>query len=446
MTSEHNQRGFLSLDMAIGLLVFSVVVTLAVVWQIRQMDAQDYRIAADQQRTVAEAQAKYLKDNFNVVLANASATVPVQITVPMLINTNYLPAGYSSTNNFGQTIIGLARKPNPNQLEVIVVTTGGQTIPEMGIRAIAENLGGPGGFISTINPNIVQGVRGGWQVALSNYAVAPGPGHTASALFLMDGTLANDYLYRNAVPNHPELNAMNTDLGMGNHNINNAGSITASGNVTANGDLTARNVTASANVNAATANVTGETYTGGWFRTRGDTGWYSEKWGGGIYQNSPDWVQVYNNKNFSTGGQLWGGKITSTGKITAYDRIATNEYISVGGLATEGAACSDRTLIAKSATGLTLSCQSGVWRNSGGGKVLTGFISHGQQIPLPSGSTASSCTWSASDAANPHPASRPDYAGGNYAYANSNRIVSCGFYDKGAFNVGGICSFIIACN
>lgn len=239
---------------------------------------------------------------------------------------------------------------------------------------------------------------------------------------------------------------MNTDLGMGNHNINNAGSITASGNVTANGDLTARNVTASANVNAATANVTGETYTGGWFRTRGDTGWYSEKWGGGIYQNSPDWVQVYNNKNFSTGGQLWGGKITSTGKITAYDRIATNEYISVGGLATEGAACSDRTLIAKSATGLTLSCQSGVWRNSGGGKVLTGFISHGQQIPLPSGSTASSCTWSASDAANPHPASRPDYAGGNYAYANSNRIVSCGFYDKGAFNVGGICSFIIACN
>lgn len=185
----------------------------------------------------------------------------------------------------------------------------------------------------------------------------------------MDGTLANDYLYRNAVPNHPELNAMNTDLGMGNHNINNAGSITASGNVTANGDLTARNVTASANVNAATANVTGETYTGGWFRTRGDTGWYSEKWGGGIYQNSPDWVQVYNNKNFSTGGQLWGGKITSTGKITAYDRIATNEYISVGGLATEGAACSDRTLIAKSATGLTLSCQSGVWRSSGGGGV-----------------------------------------------------------------------------
>ncbi|QOY72445.1 shufflon system plasmid conjugative transfer pilus tip adhesin PilV [Pseudomonas sp. OST1909] len=366
MTSKNKQRGFLSLDMAIGLLVFGVVVTLAMVWQIKQMDGQDYRIAADQQRTISEAQAKYLKDNFNVVLANASATVPVQITVPMLISTNYLPAGFSSTNVFGQTILGLARKPNPNQLEAIVVTTGGQTLPEMGVRAIAENLGGPGGFISTTNPNVVQGIRGGWQVALSNYSIAPGPGHTASALFLMDGALANDYLYRNAVPNHPELNTMNTDLGMGNHNINNAGSISASGNVTTGADVTARNVTATANVNAATANVTGETYTGGWFRTRGDTGWYSEKWGGGIYQNSPDWVQVYNDKNFSTGGQLWGGKITSTGRITAYDRIATNEFISVGGLATEGSACSDRTLIAKSAVGIVLSCQNAVWKGVGG--------------------------------------------------------------------------------
>lgn len=298
MTSRNKQRGFLSLDMAIGLAVFSVVVTLAIAWQIKQMDSQDYRIVADQQRTISEALAKYLKDNYRVVQANATATVPVQITVPMLVNTHYLPAGFSPTNAYGQTILGLARKPNPNQLEVIVVTTGGQTIPEMGIRTIAENLGGPGGFISSANPNIVQGVRGGWQVALSNYAIAPGPGHTASALFLMDGALANDYLYRNAVPNHPELNKMNTDIAMGNHNINNAGNITASGNITANADIKARNVIATANVNAATASITGDTSTGGWFRTRGDTGWYSEKWGGGIYQNSPNWVQVYNNKTF----------------------------------------------------------------------------------------------------------------------------------------------------
>ena len=378
MTSKRKQRGFLSLDMAIGLVVFSIVVTLATIWQIRQMDAQDYRIAADQQRTISEAQAKYLKDNFSTVLANATATVPVQITVPMLINTNYLPAGFSSTNSFGQMILGLARKPNPNQLEAIVVTTGGQVIPEMGVRAIAENLGGPGGFISTTNPNIVQGVRGGWQVALSNYAIAPGPGHTASALFLMDGTLANDYLYRNAVPNHPELNTMNTDLGMGNHNINNAGNISASGNVTTSGDVSARNVTATGNVNAATANIAGETYTGGWFRTRGDTGWYSEKWGGGIYQSDADWVRIYNNKGLSTGGSISGGQVSSSGTITATGRLSTNEYVSIGGVANEGSNCGDSTLIAKSATGNgdSLTCKNGKWESSGGDStgVGTGFM------------------------------------------------------------------------
>lgn len=325
MISKRHQYGFLSLDMAIGLVVLSIVITLATMWQIKQLDAQEYRIAADQQRTIAEAQSKYLKDNFSAVLANATATVPVQITVPMLINTHHLPAGFSSTNVFGQTIIGLARKPNPNQLEVIVVTTGGQTIPEMGIRAIAENLGGPGGFISSNNPDIVQGVRGGWQVSLSNYAIAPGPGHTASALFLMDGTLANDYLYRNAVPNHPELNTMNTDLGMGGHDINNAGTITASGNVATSGDLSGNNVTASATVSGSTANITGETYTGGWFRSRGDTGWYSEKWGGGIYQSDPDWLRIYNNKSLTTGGALVGGQVVSLGNMTSSGRLSTNE-------------------------------------------------------------------------------------------------------------------------
>ena len=388
MISKRQQYGFLSLDMAISLIVLSIVITLATMWQIKQMDAQEYRITADHQRTIAEAQSKYLKDNFSAVLANATATAPVQITVPMLINTHHLPAGFSPTNTFGQTVIGLARKPNPNQLEVIVVTTGGQTIPEMGIRSIAEHLGGPGGFISSNNPDIVQGVRGGWQVSLSNYAIAPGPGHTASALFLMDGALANDYLYRNAVPNHPELNVMNTDLGMGGHDINNAGAISASGNVATSGDLSGNNVTASATVSGSTANITGETYTGGWFRSRGDTGWYSEKWGGGIYQSDPDWLRIYNNKSLTTDGALVGGQIFSIGNMTSSGRLSTSEFLSIGGIASEGARCSDNKLIAKTAAGAALSCENGFWKTAGskdrwGGSFWTATHSGGCANPNP---------------------------------------------------------------
>lgn len=225
MTSKRKQAGVLSIDAAMALLVLAVLISLASVWIIKQIDAQDFKIAADKQRTVAEALSKYLKDNFHTVLAAATATQPVQITVPMLRNTNYLPQGFTDTNGFGQVVIGLARKPNPNQLEAIVLTQGGQAISELGIRTIAESLGGPGGYVSSNNTSIIQGVRGGWQLALSNYAASPGPGHTASALFLMDGVLANDYLYRNAVPGRPELNTMNTSLNMGGNDITNSGTI-----------------------------------------------------------------------------------------------------------------------------------------------------------------------------------------------------------------------------
>ncbi|WP_122762282.1 shufflon system plasmid conjugative transfer pilus tip adhesin PilV, partial [Pseudomonas viridiflava] len=99
---------------------------------------------------------------------------------------NYLPAGFSNTNAFGQTFVVLAGRVNVNQLESIVLTTGGQVIDEIDTREIAENIGAPGGFIPYNNTGVIQGVRGGWQLALSNFGVNPGDGHTASALFLQD--------------------------------------------------------------------------------------------------------------------------------------------------------------------------------------------------------------------------------------------------------------------
>jgi len=337
----------MSLDAMVGLIVLTIVLSIAGVWAIEATNKRDYQIAAEQQRTMSEAFSKYLKDNYAVVLASAGPTTPVQVTVAMLQNTNYLPAGFSSTNSFGQTLVGLARKPNPNQLEAIVVTTGGQAIPELGIRAIAEHLGGPGGFISKLQAGVIEGVRGGWQVTLSNYGVNPGAGHTASALFLMDGDLANDYLYRNAVPGHPEYNRMNTHFDVGGNNINNAGAITASGNVTTTSDVAARNVTA-----------TGETTTGGWFRTKGDTGWYSEKWGGGIYQSDPSFVRIVNDKGLATGGTISAGQVISTGTISSSGRLITQEYVSVGGQGVEGQLCGDVTLMAKSSNGTLLSCEN----------------------------------------------------------------------------------------
>lgn len=39
-------------------------------------------------------------------------------------------------------------------------------------------------------------------------------------------------------------------------------------------------------------------YTGNWFRSTGQTGWYNETYGGGIYMADSSWVRVYNSKAF----------------------------------------------------------------------------------------------------------------------------------------------------
>ncbi|MEE4678359.1 shufflon system plasmid conjugative transfer pilus tip adhesin PilV [Pseudomonas alliivorans] len=389
VTFKSTMNGFITVELLFGLIIVAVMSAIGVTLMANQMDSQSYQIAAQQQQQVADAAARYLKDNFATVYASAGPTTPVTITPQMLRNTNYLPAGFSNTNAFGQTFVVLARRVNVNQLESIVITTGGQVVDEIGTREIAENIGAPGGFIPYNNTGVIQGVRGGWQLALSNFGVNPGVGHTASALFLQDGTLVNDYLYRNAIPGKPELNRMNTALSMGGNNVNDvaaltasgtvtvggnvdtsgtvtaggdvnsSGTLTARGNVNAQGDVNGRSVNATASITGAAARITGETVTGGWFRTQGDTGWYSEKWGGGWYMSDSDWVRVFGDKNLYTGGNIRGGTVTSEGRATV------GEYLQLNGVAAAGTACATNGMIGRTNTGRSLSCENQVWRVNG---------------------------------------------------------------------------------
>jgi hypothetical protein len=292
----------------------------------------------------------------------ATPTVPVQITTTMLRNTGYLPSGFNDTNAFGQNFLVLARSPAANQLESIVITTGGETIDEIGTREIAQNLGGTGGFIPTSNTSIVQGVGGGWQIALSNYGMNPGVGHTASALFLQDGTLVNDYLYRNSVAGHPEVNTMNTSINVNGNDLNGVRKTnTTTLNATQGNITTATTTTTNATtVNTTTTNTAGETYTGGWFRTTGDTGWYSQKWNGGWYMSDSTWVRSFGDKSVYTGGTVLAGALQSGGRTTV------GEFVQINGVANAGSGCSPNGLVGQDGTGAPLTCINLIWSSAGG--------------------------------------------------------------------------------
>ena len=60
-------------------------------------------------------------------------------------------------------------------------------------------------------------------------------------------------------------------------------------------------------LNASGRVTCADVYSSSWLRTTGQTGWYSETYGGGIYMTDSDMVQVYNNKVlYNSGYRSWG--------------------------------------------------------------------------------------------------------------------------------------------
>lgn len=85
-----------------------------------------------------------------------------------------------------------------------------------------------------------------------------------------------------------------------------------SGDITTPGKVQGKTITATADMNTDTI------YASNWFRSRGNTGWYSEDYGGGWYMADADWIRAYNGKgiatngNMSIGGYIQGNNIINT--------------------------------------------------------------------------------------------------------------------------------------
>ncbi len=370
-----HQKGFTVIEVVVVLIVSTLASVVAATYYGRYIDRQANLAAADQMVIVSGAATQYIKDNYSAVAAAAGPASPAVITVGMLRNTGYLPTGFADKNAYGQDYRVLALRPTPNKLQTLVVTFNGDAIKELHMIDIAKRIGAQGGYVSTLDPGVASGSFGGWSTALSQYGGSPGGGHLASALFFQDGALVNDYLYRNAVPGHPELNEMNTAINMKGNDLNNAGTVNAgtvsAGTVnttslnaqTANvvtdavvgGTVTAQNATVRGN-----ADVGNDTYTGGWFRSRGDGGLYFEKHGGGWYMSDPQWLRSLSDKGILTGGEMRAGKLTSDG------RTQVGEYLQLDGIAQEDGVCAPNGLVGRSQQGIILSCKDARWKKLGG--------------------------------------------------------------------------------
>lgn len=341
-----------------------------------------WTVTASHLSFVAQAGKRYVRDNRDTLLTQVAGG-PVILTGATLRTQGYLPAGFSLKNDSGQTYqLAVAKDPGQaGQLVAFVLTTGGSEIPYKGLRQIASDTDGMGGYVWPANT--ATGADGGWQAKLSDYGLSGQQGRLAA--FLSADALGtdadeSDRLYRYQVTGRPDLNRMHTAIDMGGNNLNNAATVNAqtgnfSGNVVANGNVTAGN-TITANSDIGSNN--------GWIITNNDKGWINQTHGGGFTMTDNDWIRAVNNKGIYTGGQVRGGGIRSDSDISAAGVLQQDQ------INTEGAYCNIIGAISHAASGGILSCENNKWVAPG--KKTGNYFDLGGHISTFSGTNASDST------------------------------------------------------
>ncbi|HGU1481585.1 shufflon system plasmid conjugative transfer pilus tip adhesin PilV [Escherichia coli] len=318
-----DDKGFILLEILAGLIVIGIATPMIYSEIEDWLNEQLYQSAALHADEYNNAIKNYVADK-------TSSLSSKTITVNELIQQGYLNNGFSRSP-FGHSYITGIRKNNlSGRLEALTCTTGGQDIKEDGLRRIAGQINGLGGFM--LQNNSVTGAFGGWTDLGSNYQITCNKGHIAMRMAGKD-LEESDRLYRYSVQGRPDLNRMHTGIDMNNNSITNINE--ASGkNARFSGDVTSNR----------------------WLHPNG----------GGFTMTDSEWIRAVNNKGITTEGELKGGKV-SGGTVRSEGRLSTGEYLQLDKTATAGTSCSPDGLVGRDSTGAILSCQSGTWKKIGAG-------------------------------------------------------------------------------
>lgn len=83
-------------------------------------------------------------------------------------------------------------------------------------------------------------------------------------------------------------------------------------------------------LNASGRITCADVYSNSWLRTVGQTGWYSESYGGGWYMTDSTWIRAYNNKQIYTGSTS-ADAIHTAGGMNASGRIYSGSFMHANG-------------------------------------------------------------------------------------------------------------------
>lgn len=372
------QAGFTLLEVLISLGILSTV--FVGIASLADAYARDARLAflASQTRTFGDATRAYIKDNYSAIAAVATPTAPALVNVSTLIAAGKLPAGFSATNNFGQSFCALVLEPTVNRLQALVVAEGGTILDDISLIGTAGLVGGSGGGVQSTDAATVRGSAGSWTLPVATYDnlvnnlgqnclgtagnVRLAVGRPVMALWFENGDTSGAFVSRDAVPGRPELNEMNTPLVMNSVAVPNA-ACTRAGAI-------ARDATGA--VLSCQSSV---------WKTQGSAFWQDPVASFAALPAcaaaSSGQTRIVSTPSVGSGpraytcdGASWIAlAVDNSGNITI-PGIATSGKVALTDVVSQGSACSNPSgsvLVARDASGLILSCQSGVWKIGAGG-------------------------------------------------------------------------------
>jgi prepilin-type N-terminal cleavage/methylation domain-containing protein len=350
---RYGQRGFTMIEMLAALALAAMMIAGITVLINSSLEDTRALQAARYQSVMATAARQLIQQNDAALTAQATTTTPVVVNLngsPYQLS-SYLSNAMNNENAYGQTpCLLIYPATTTGALQALLVTEGGQTIPDSELGYIAANSGTGGGSIPVTNNSggAAMGAYGSWTVPAPNPAGAScsgtktGPGHLASLVYY-NGTQAqnSDYLYRVGVPGDPAANTMEVPIILANQT--DYAACTTSGAVAAD---------TLGNVLDCQAGVWEPQASYHWRGPVADAAALSTL-------QSPTAGDVAmtlaTNRAYTYTGQTW-------------QALAVDEQgiLALGNMQTEGSACAptaaSTTPVSTDATGRVLSCQNGTWQ------------------------------------------------------------------------------------
>ncbi len=240
---RRKSSGFTLIEMLVALGVAAFFILVATLWVKSYYDAARAATFAQEMKQVASAASAYVRANFVTVRGTPGGTpgVTMKITSNNLSFLPYVSGGVLHKFDiiFYKSYDDNTKVPPVVRIQPIVVNTDTRFTDEELVNYIAAAATMAGGVFrdSTIFGSPIYG--NGINVNTLMPLLGSYPYGTA---FMLAGVVDDyDYdsgaLYRNAIAGRPELNRMNTDLDMDNHDINNVKDLRVLDKIYANSDI-----------------------------------------------------------------------------------------------------------------------------------------------------------------------------------------------------------------